>query len=215
MTRPVTSAHEPTRDQVLRRDDEQGAGGSSTTTVRGRRSRRWGSAVAVSAVLAGSGVLVAGPASATQRDLLGRIKACESGGSYTAVNPSSGASGAYQFLDSTWRTVPASAGYATAAAAPPVVQDRAAAQLFAREGSAPWLASAACWQAAGTPSTLPERAPTSGSDRLGGPGPDAERGLGAQVQDGQHGGQAGDLLGPQDAQHGGARHAGDREVAEH
>jgi hypothetical protein len=33
------------------------------------------------------------------------IKQCESGGDYTAVNASSGASGAYQFLDSTWQSL--------------------------------------------------------------------------------------------------------------
>lgn len=33
------------------------------------------------------------------------IKQCESGGDYRAVNPSSGAGGAWQFLPSTWRSV--------------------------------------------------------------------------------------------------------------
>ena len=33
------------------------------------------------------------------------IKQCESGGSYTVVNPSSGAGGAWQFLPSTWQSV--------------------------------------------------------------------------------------------------------------
>jgi hypothetical protein len=47
-------------------------------------------------------------------------------GKYTALNPSSGASGAYQFLDSTWRNVSKRAGfpgYAKAMYAPARVQD--------------------------------------------------------------------------------------------
>lgn len=47
-------------------------------------------------------------------------------GKYTALNPESGASGAYQFLDSTWRNVSRRAGYpgyAKAMYAPPRVQD--------------------------------------------------------------------------------------------
>ncbi len=45
---------------------------------------------------------------------------------YRAQNPSSSASGAYQYLDSTWRTVSARAGhggYSRALHAPPAVQD--------------------------------------------------------------------------------------------
>lgn len=104
--------------------------------------------IGAGAVLLAVGVMAASPASAStdHSSVLARIKMCESGGSYTAVNASSGASGAYQFLDSTWRTVPASAGYASAAAAPASVQDRAAQQLFARDGTTPWLASASCWR---------------------------------------------------------------------
>ena len=33
------------------------------------------------------------------------IKQCESGGDYTAVNPTSGAGGAWQFMPGTWRSV--------------------------------------------------------------------------------------------------------------
>ena len=54
---------------------------------------------------------------------------CESGGSYTAVNPA-GYYGAYQFDQSTWDAY-APSGYqgTNPAAAPPAVQDQAAASV--------------------------------------------------------------------------------------
>lgn len=52
----------------------------------------------------------------------------ESGGSLTAKNPSSSASGKWQFLDSTWAGY---GGYAQAWQAPESVQDAKAAQLWA------------------------------------------------------------------------------------
>jgi len=57
------------------------------------------------------------------------VRRHESGGSYTAKNPNSTASGAYQYLNSTWRTMSARAGhggYPTARHAPPHVQDAVA-----------------------------------------------------------------------------------------
>jgi Transglycosylase-like domain len=65
----------------------------------------------------------------------------ESGGDYTAKNPASTASGAYQFLDSTWRTVSAAAGhggYPTARSAPPAVQDAVAIHTLQTVGKSPW-----------------------------------------------------------------------------
>lgn len=60
----------------------------------------------------------------------------ESGGSYTAVNPSSGAGGKYQFLPSTWQDL----GYSGAPQdAPPEVQEQAAAELYAQSGTEPWV----------------------------------------------------------------------------
>jgi len=57
------------------------------------------------------------------------VRRHESGGNYQAENPTSTASGAYQFLDSTWRTLSARAGHSGwghAASAPPSVQDAVA-----------------------------------------------------------------------------------------
>ena len=60
---------------------------------------------------------------------------------YGAQNPSSSASGAYQFIDSTWRTVSARAGhggYSTAAQAPWFIQDAVALDLVNRGGGSAW-----------------------------------------------------------------------------
>ena len=74
--------------------------------------------------------------------VLARIRDCESGGRYNAQNPRSTASGAYQFLDSTWNGY---GGYRRAMHAPPGVQDAAAMALFQRSGTGPWRASQSCW----------------------------------------------------------------------
>lgn len=76
-----------------------------------------------------------------------RIRSCESGdghGSYNyrAENSRSTASGAWQFLDSTWDGF---GGYHHAASAPPVVQDRKARLTFDASGYSPWNASRSCW----------------------------------------------------------------------
>lgn len=77
-----------------------------------------------------------------------RIRGCESGsgvkgaGIYTAQNRISTASGAYQFLDSTWANYK---GYEKARLAPPEVQEEKAYQTFAASGTSPWNASYLCW----------------------------------------------------------------------
>lgn len=71
-----------------------------------------------------------------------RIKTCESGGNYEAQNKRSTASGAFQFLDSTWAGY---GGYAKARLAPPRIQDEFALLTYQRSGTRPWNASKGCW----------------------------------------------------------------------
>jgi LysM repeat protein len=68
-----------------------------------------------------------------------QVAQAESGGDPTAVNPSSGAGGLYQFIPSTW----AALGYARqypggAQTAPVSVQNQAFAKAYALWGSSPW-----------------------------------------------------------------------------
>jgi hypothetical protein len=63
------------------------------------------------------------------------IVMCESGGNYSAVNPSSGAGGAYQILPSTWA---AYGGTGLPQDAPPAVQDAIAAKIYAAGGPSQW-----------------------------------------------------------------------------
>lgn len=74
--------------------------------------------------------------------ILAAIKRCESGGNYSAQNRTSSASGAYQFLDSTWA---GRGGFESAKDAPPEMQDQAARELYAASGTRPWNASKGCW----------------------------------------------------------------------
>ncbi len=64
------------------------------------------------------------------------IVMCESGGNYHAVNPSSGAGGAYQILPSTWE---AYGGQGLPQDASKAEQDRIAALIYADSGSSPWV----------------------------------------------------------------------------
>lgn len=63
------------------------------------------------------------------------IRNAESGGNYSAVNSSSGAGGAYQFMPSTWASL---GGQGLAQDAPPSLQDAMAYKLYQRDGWSPW-----------------------------------------------------------------------------
>ncbi len=63
------------------------------------------------------------------------IVMCESGGNFNAVNPSSGAGGAYQILPSTWRLY---GGSGSPQDASPSEQSRIAAQIWAESGPSAW-----------------------------------------------------------------------------
>jgi peptidoglycan hydrolase CwlO-like protein len=64
------------------------------------------------------------------------IVMCESGGNYSAVNPSSGAGGAYQILPSTWQLY---GGQGEPQNAPKTEQDRIASEIWADSGSSAWV----------------------------------------------------------------------------
>jgi septal ring factor EnvC (AmiA/AmiB activator) len=64
------------------------------------------------------------------------IVMCESGGDYAAINPSSGAGGAYQILPSTWELY---GGQGEPQEAPKAEQDRIAAEIWADSGPGAWV----------------------------------------------------------------------------
>jgi septal ring factor EnvC (AmiA/AmiB activator) len=64
------------------------------------------------------------------------IVMCESGGNYGALNPSSGAGGAYQVLPSTWELY---GGRGAPHEAPKAEQDRIAAEIWADSGGSAWV----------------------------------------------------------------------------
>ncbi|MGB0119449.1 MAG: transglycosylase family protein [Solirubrobacterales bacterium] len=64
------------------------------------------------------------------------IVMCESGGNYAALNPSSGAGGAYQIMPATWE---AYGGKGLPHEASKAEQDRIAALIYADSGTAPWV----------------------------------------------------------------------------
>jgi septal ring factor EnvC (AmiA/AmiB activator) len=66
------------------------------------------------------------------------IVMCESGGNYGAVNPSSGAGGAYQILPSTWELY---GGKGAPQDAPKAEQDRIASEIWADSGGSAWVCS--------------------------------------------------------------------------
>jgi septal ring factor EnvC (AmiA/AmiB activator) len=64
------------------------------------------------------------------------IVMCESGGNYGALNPSSGAGGAYQIIPSTWDLY---GGEGAPHEAPKAEQDRIAAEIWADSGGSAWV----------------------------------------------------------------------------
>lgn len=96
----------------------------------------------------------------------GPLIACESGGRATAQNPSSTASGLFQFLDSSWRAYGGGKYAARAKDATPAQQYEIANHAYAMSGLSPWAASRSCW--GGKVSTNAKPAPTSPGPATGG-----------------------------------------------
>ena len=105
-----------------------------------RRGARPVAATLLSAAVLGGALTACG-----NPPILERIKQCESGGNYRAVNPSSGAAGAYQFMYTTWRALPESRGYSNASYAPSWLTGPGRAEPVRAMGTRPWDASRACW----------------------------------------------------------------------
>lgn len=75
--------------------------------------------------------------------LAAAIRWCESRDNYTAQNKQTTASGAYQFLDTTWQHLTGLPGHARDY--PPAVQDHAFLDMYAAAGTRPWASSRPCW----------------------------------------------------------------------
>lgn len=73
------------------------------------------------------------------------VIACESGGDPRIVNSQSTASGLFQFLDSTWRTLGGTTFGRRARDASIEQQTEIANRAYARSGLNPWQASKRCW----------------------------------------------------------------------
>jgi hypothetical protein len=97
---------------------------------------------AVKQANAESFVTVQNSSAYTLPPIFAKIKQCESGNDYTRVSKVSSASGAFQFLDSTWNNF---GGYARAYEAPPAIQDQMALIEYNSSGLRAWSSSSSCW----------------------------------------------------------------------
>lgn len=93
------------------------------------------SAVPSSSTPSGSSVATTTAGSSGGYAIPSSIVQCESGGNWHAVNPSSGAGGAYQILPSTWA---AYGGTGSPQDAPPAEQSAIAAKIWASSGPGAW-----------------------------------------------------------------------------
>lgn len=75
----------------------------------------------------------------------GPVIACESGGNPRAENPTSTASGLFQFIDGTWRGYGGGQFAPRASGASADEQHVVAERAYAAEGLRPWNASKGCW----------------------------------------------------------------------
>lgn len=109
-----------------------------------RSAQEWQSAVGGAGAGVGAGFGPIGDGVVDIERIMATIRNRESGGDYRAKNPHSTASGAYQFIDSTWGGY---GGYARAMDAPQAIQDAKARQhiqsILGRYGNDLWSVPAA------------------------------------------------------------------------
>jgi nucleoid-associated protein YgaU len=116
---------------------------------------------AIAALGAGTGTAFASPAvPSAPPGGWGPIISCESGGSPTAHNPNSTASGLFQFVNSTWAHYGGTEFAPTAAQATAAEQYIVAERAYAASGTSPWNASKGCWDD-GHVSVHPPRKPVA------------------------------------------------------
>lgn len=92
-------------------------------------------AAAEEAAVPASPTTEAAPSGGATSPALESIAQCESGGDYSAVDPSGTYHGAYQFDQSTWESV---GGTGSPSAASPAEQDMRAQMLLEQSGTSPW-----------------------------------------------------------------------------
>jgi resuscitation-promoting factor RpfA len=112
---------------------------------RARTHRIRDTAAATASVAMATGIVVAATGSARADIDWEPIIACESGGNPAAQNPSSTASGLFQFLDSSWAAYGGLRYASRAKYATPAQQYAVANAAYAQSGVSPWAASRACW----------------------------------------------------------------------
>lgn len=126
-----------------------------------KRSARLKTGYAVTGLAtAGAAALVVLAANTAHADVdWTALISCESGGNARAQNPSSTASGLFQFLDSSWAAYGGTKYAARAKDATPAQQYEIANHAYAMSGLSPWAASRSCW--AGKVSTVAKKPATS------------------------------------------------------
>jgi Transglycosylase-like domain len=115
----------------------QGVAGGQLQRLVQRRSSNWPklSAQWPTASQASKRAVASSSSSTGHYSIPASIVMCESGGNYRAVNPSTGAGGAYQILPSTWASY---GGTGLPQDASPAEQDAIAAKIYATDGRGAW-----------------------------------------------------------------------------